>query len=96
MTPHQNRLDETVLMMGHNIYFKGIIRKIIPIYPLLSGALETEQTAQTQLRLLKEQSDQDLHCLPFHRHLLDELLHCKTKPYHFKDNYCNYLRCPRF
>ena len=30
----------------------------------------SEQTAQTHYRLLKEQSDQDLHCFPFHQHLL--------------------------
>ena len=33
---------------------------------------EPEQTVQTQIRLLlQEQSDQGLHCLPFHLHLLD-------------------------
>ena len=26
---------------------------------------------------LKEQSDQDIHCLPFCLHLLEALLHCK-------------------
>ena len=41
------------------------------------------QTMQTQIRLvLKEQSDQGLHCLPFCLHLLDALLygnpHCVT------------------
>ena len=30
VTPHKNRLSETVLMMGHNKGFKGVIRKIIP------------------------------------------------------------------
>ena len=36
----------------------------------------SEQTVQSQIRLLlQEQSDQDLHCLPFHLHLLDALLH---------------------
>ena len=34
------------------------------------------QTVQTQIRLLlEEQSDQALHCLPFHLHRLDPLLH---------------------
>ena len=37
VTPYQNRLNETVLMMGHRIYFYGniwiIIRKIIPVIP---------------------------------------------------------------
>ena len=36
------------------------------------------QTVQTQIRLvLKEQSDQGLHYLPLHLHLLDALLHCE-------------------
>ena len=30
VTPHYNRLAKTVLMMGHNIIFKGGIWKIIP------------------------------------------------------------------
>ena len=29
MTPHLNRLGETILMMGSNIPFKGVIWKII-------------------------------------------------------------------
>ena len=34
------------------------------------------QTVQTQIRLLlEEQSDQGLHCLPFHLHHLDSLLY---------------------
>ena len=39
---------------------------------------------QTEIRLLsKEQSAQVLHCLPFYLHILDALLHCKTKPLYF-------------
>ena len=37
------------------------------------------QIVQTQIRLLlEEQSDQGLHCLPFHLHRLDSLLYCKA------------------
>ena len=37
------------------------------------------QTVQTQIRLLlEEQSDQGLHCLPFHLHHLDSLLYGRT------------------
>ena len=45
------------------------------------GTDRSEQTVQTQIRLLlKEQSDQGLHCLPCNLHLLDSLLlHYKTK-----------------
>ena len=42
VTPHKNSLDETVLMKGHNIHFKGVIWKLslnYPFYPFLSGAL---------------------------------------------------------
>ena len=36
----------------------------------------SEQTVQTQIRLLQEeQSDQGLHCLPFRLHGLDSLLY---------------------
>ena len=30
VTPHLHRLDETVQMRGHNIWFQTEIRKIIP------------------------------------------------------------------
>ena len=33
------------------------------------------QTEQTQIRLLEEQSDQGLHCLPFRLHRFDSLLY---------------------
>ena len=33
VTPHQNRLDELALMVGHNIHLVGIIWKIIPFTP---------------------------------------------------------------
>ena len=49
---------------------------------------DSDQTAH------KEQSDQDLHCLPFILHLLEALLHCKIKLFYFKDNYGSWSRCP--
>ena len=48
---------------------------------VLANSLDSDQTA------LKEQSDQDLHCLPFFLHLLKALLHCKIKRFYIKDNY---------
>ena len=43
------------------------------------------QTEQTQIRLLlEEQSDQGLHCLPFHVHLLDTLLYGITFLFEFR------------
>ena len=49
---------------------------------------DSDQTA------LKEQSDQDLHCLPFFLHLLEALLHCKIKLFYIKDNYGSWSGCP--
>ena len=52
--------------------------------------MDSDQTA------LKEQSDQDLHCLPFFLHLLEALLHCKIKLFYIKDNYGTGLGVPIF
>ena len=42
---------------------------------LSPGTGRSEQTLQTQIRLLlEEQSDQDLQCLPFYPHLLNSIL----------------------
>ena len=46
-----------------------------------TNSVDSDQTA------LKEQSDQDLHCLPFCLHLLEALQHCKIKLFYIKDNY---------
>ena len=44
------------------------------------GTDRSEQTVQTQIRLLlKEQSDQGLLCLLFCLHLLNTILHCKIQ-----------------
>ena len=43
VTPHLNRLIETVQMRGHNICFRSKIRKIIIKYSLLSRALQVHQ-----------------------------------------------------
>ena len=42
-----------------------------------ANRVDSDQTA------LREQSDQDLHCLPFF--LLEALLHCKIKLFYIKD-----------
>ena len=43
------------------------------------------QTVQTQIRLLlEEQSDQGLHCLPFHLHRLDSLLYGRAILFNFR------------
>ena len=53
-----------------------------------ANSLDSDQTA------VKEQSDQDLHCLPFFLHLLEALLHCKIKLFYIKDNYGSWSGCP--
>ena len=53
-----------------------------------ANSVDSDQTA------LKEQSDQDLHCLPFCLHLLEALLHCKIKLFYIKDNYGSWSECP--
>ena len=61
------------------------------------GTDRSEQTVQTQIRLLlMEQSDQGLLCLLFCLHLLNTILHCKIQLFQLKDNYGNYCRCPNF
>ena len=46
------------------------------------------QTVQTQIRLLlEEQSDQGLHCLLFHLHLLDKIHQGLASLFVFKVNY---------
>ena len=47
---------------------------ILAVMTLSFGTDRTGQTVQTQIRpLLKEPSDQGLHCLLFHLHLFDEI-----------------------
>ena len=47
----------------------------------------SEQAVQTQISLLlMEQTDQGLHCLPFHLRLFNILLHFKNELFHFLDN----------
>ena len=55
---------------------------------VLANSVDSDQTA------LQEQSDQDLHCLPFFLHLLEALLHHKIKLFHMKDNYGSWSGCP--
>ena len=52
------------------------------------NSVDSDQTA------LKEQSDQDLHCLPFFLHLLEALLPCKIELFYNKDNYGSWSGCP--
>ena len=53
-----------------------------------ANSVDSDQTA------LREQSDQDLHCLPCFLHLLEALLPCKIKLFFIKDNYGSWSGCP--
>ena len=53
-----------------------------------ANSVDSDQTA------LKEQSDQDLHCLSFFLHLLEALLQCKIKLFYIKDNCGSWSGCP--
>ena len=56
--------------------------KDITVMILNIGTDMSEQTVQTQIRLLlMEQSDQGLLCLLFCLHLLNTILHCKIQPF---------------
>ena len=67
----------------------------VPVKILCIGTDRSQQTVQTKIRLLlKKQSDQDLHCLPFFLHLLEALLQCKIKLFYIKDNYGSWSGCP--
>ena len=57
-------------------YWNTIMTYIV--YTIMILSFQTDmpgQTVQTQIRLLEEQSDQGLHCLPFRLHRLDSLLY---------------------
>ena len=63
-----------------SLNIKGKYDIVITIKVLNIGTDRSEQTVQTQIRLLlKEQSDQGIHCLPFHLHVFDILLHSISK-----------------
>ena len=45
--------------------------------------------------LLEEQSDQGLHCMPFHSHLLDNVPYSFVSLFEFQVDYCNVFLCPK-
>ena len=56
------------------------IKSLSTVIILNIGTDRSEQTVQTQIRLLlMEQSDQGLLCLLFCLHLLNTILHCKIQ-----------------
>ena len=68
----------------HALYLYLFCENIFTVQILCIGTDRSQQTVQTKIRLLlKKQSDQGLHCLPFHQHLLDALIQCYIKLFYF-------------
>ena len=63
MTPHQNRLDETVLMMGHKICFYEEIWIIIPKLSLLLLLIWSPDSVQTPVLSKGHFQRQQLLCI---------------------------------
>ena len=80
-----NDHDNTDFGVFGNILVNRCILIILVTHPstviiLNIGTDRSEQTVQTQIRLLlMEQSDQGLLCLLFCLHLLSTILHCKIQ-----------------
>ena len=76
----------SMLLLERKLYYRKN-SKYWDMY-VLANNVDSDQTA------LKEQSDQDLHCLPFFLHLLEALLHRKIKLFYINDNYSSWSGCP--
>ena len=78
------------MLIMFNLYYAAICGRFIyvndmhiTVIILNIGTDRSEQTVQTQIRLLlKEQSDQCLLCLLFYLNLLNAILHCKMQVFH--------------
>ena len=86
-------------LFGRQLHDVPNLALYVTVKVLSIGTDRSEQTVQTQNTLLLgslEQSDQGLHCLLFHPHLLDAFWQCKTIPLHFNNNYGYYDSVPIF
>ena len=83
-------MAELLPLKMYQITLNSDYRKNFKYWDMYVGAnsVDSDQTA------LKEQSDQNLHRLPFCLHLLETLLHRKIKLFYIKDNYCSWSGCP--
>ena len=78
--PRQCRFCSVWNESFRSLRFLAKVVKIHTVIILNIGTDRSEQTVQTQIRLLlKEQSDQCLLCLLFCLHLLNTILHCKIQ-----------------
>ena len=70
----------TVISVTEFARLIGVFSFPVTVIILNIGTDRSEQTVQTQIRLLlMEQSDQGLLCLLFCLHLLNTILHCKIQ-----------------
>ena len=73
--PYTNDTELTYTLGDLSFKQHGRFQTLSTIKFLSIWTARSVQTVQTHIRLLlKEQSDQCLHCLPFHLHLFDSLL----------------------
>ena len=66
------------IFTGCTCHFVGFVMFQLRYFTVMILSFRTDmpgQTVQTQIRLLEEQSDQGLHCLPFRLHPLDSLFY---------------------
>ena len=79
-------MNAKIKMRRYVIFIKPRKSDIVDITVIILniGTDRSEQTVQTQIRLLlMEQSDQGLLCLLFCLHLLNTILHCKIQLFQF-------------
>ena len=70
----------TTLALPELLFRQLKVKALATVIILNIGTNRSEQTVQTQIRLLlMEQSDQGLLCLLFCLHLLNAILHCKIQ-----------------
>ena len=78
------KFEQKLMQLNLPVY---VISQVLEVWSLKALAVmilsfrtdRPGQTVQTQIRLLlEEQSDQGLHCLPFHLHRLDSLFYGRT------------------
>ena len=74
LSEEMNCLDSGIIFR-HNVCQKYMILDSCTVMILSFRTDMPGQTVQTKIRLLQEQSDQGLHCLPFRLHYLDSLLY---------------------
>ena len=100
VTPHKNRLDRMVLMVGHKICFYGKIWLVIPklsLLPFLSGTLLNSKSAffYSAVRgVFPYQNNRENLDPPYNLFLLKEcekLLHCKSLSHFFNKKISVYL-----